>query len=142
MTPALLALAVLVAAPAGKDPPKKDGPTLVGEWAIESAVDNGKPDNPPPGATWTFTADRKSVLKFGGLVGLDTTYEADPTRAPATVDVAAGPQGKALKGIYQVEKDTLTLCLVEGDRDRPTAFASPAGSKVVLITLTRVKKKE
>jgi uncharacterized protein (TIGR03067 family) len=139
MTPALLAAAVLVAAPAAKDPPKKDEPALVGEWAVEGAVDNGKPDHPPPGTTWTFTADRKSVLAIRGVVEFETTYEADPKQTPPAVDVAEGPAGKKVRGIYKVEKDTLTLCLAEGDRDRPTAFDSPKGAKVLLVTLTRVK---
>ena len=52
------------------------------------------------------------------------------------------PSGKGARGIYKVEKDTLTFCFVEGTDARPTAFASPAGSKVVLLTLTRVKAKD
>ena len=143
MTPALLALAVLVAAPAAKDPPKTDPPSLVGEWAIDSSVEGGKPDQLPPGMTWTFTADGKSALKVGGLAvpSIEGTYTADPKKAPAELDVAAGP-GEAMRGIYKVEKDTLTFCFVEGTDARPTTFASPAGSKVVLLTLTRVKAKD
>ena len=143
MTPALLALAVLVAAPAAKDPPKTDPPSLVGEWAIESSVEGGKPDQLPPGMTWTFTADGKSVLKVGGVavVAIDGTYTADPKKAPAQLDVDGGIGG-SLRAIYKVEKDTLTLCFVDGAPVRPTEFASPAGSKVVLLTLTRVKAKD
>ena len=144
MTPTLLTvlLVVEIGAPAAKDPPKKDLPSLVGEWAVDSAIESGKPDNPPPGTTWTFTADGKSVLNVGGQALGESMYTVDPKKTPATVDVEAGPLGKALKGIYKVEKDTLTLCIAEGDKERPTAFESPAGSKVVLITLSRVPKKK
>ena len=123
--------------------PKTDSPSLVGEWAIESSVEDGKPDQLPPGMTWTFTADGKAALKVGGqaVPAIEATYTADPKKAPAQVDVAAGP-GETLRGIYKVEKDTLTFCFVEGPDARPTAFASPAGSKVVLLTLTRVKPKD
>jgi uncharacterized protein (TIGR03067 family) len=139
MTHALLALAVLVAAPAAKDAPKKDPPALVGEWAVESTVENGKPTDPPAGATWAFTADRKSVLTVKGIVEFEITYEADPKRTPSWLDMPDWPSGKGARGIYKVEKDTLTLCLVEEDQERPTAFGSPAGSKILLVTLTRVK---
>jgi len=77
-----------------------------------------------------------------GKVVLDATYEVDLKKSPPTVDVSAGPAGQKLRGIYKVAKDVLTFCLVDGDRDRPTAFDSPAGSKVVLITLKRIPKKE
>jgi hypothetical protein len=41
-----------------------------------------------------------------------------------------------------VEGDTLTVCPVEGDANRPTAFESAAGSKGILLTLKWVKKKD
>jgi uncharacterized protein (TIGR03067 family) len=141
-TRVLLSLAIAMAAPASKDPPKKDPPALVGEWAAESAVEQGRAIALPPGTGWVFTADRKSVLTLGGAAGsFEATYKADATKAPAEVDVSDGPKGKPLRGIFKVEGDTLTVCLVEGDADRPTAFESAAGSKTILITLKRVKPK-
>jgi uncharacterized protein (TIGR03067 family) len=140
MNAALLVLAIAVGAPAAKDPPKKDDVTLVGEWSVENAIESGKQDNPPPGTTWTFTADGKSILKVGGMALGDSTYTADSKKTPSTVDVEAGPLGKKLVGIYKAEKDTLTLCIAEGDKERPKEFESPAGSKIVLITLKRIKK--
>jgi len=145
MTPVLLAVAVTLAAPGGKDKEtKKDPASLLGEWAAESAVEKGRPITLPPGTAWAFTADGKSVLTLGsgGPPPAEGTYKADTTKATAELDVSAGPKGKPLRGIYKVEGDTLTVCVVEGDADRPTAFESPAGSKVILLTLKRAKKKD
>ena len=139
----VLALAVTLAAPA-KDG-KKDQPSLVGEWAAETATVGGKPENPPPGTTWTFTADGKSVLNVGGGKaegGLDAKYTTDAKKDPAQVDISEGPKGMPMKGIYKVDGDTLTLCLVQEGQERPTAFESPAGSMAILITLKRAKKKD
>ena len=141
--PVLLVLAIAVAAPASKNPPKKDPPALVGEWAGESGVENGRALTLPAGTNWVFTADGKSVLTLGGGAGsFEATYKADATKAPAELDVSDGFKGKPLRGIFKVEGDTLTVCLVEGDADRPTAFESAAGSKGILLTLKRVKNKD
>ena len=146
MYPSLcLTLALTVSAPAGKDPPKKEAPSLAGDWAVESAVIGGKRDDPPAGTTWAFTADGKSVLSVAGGKGAGpgpSTYTVDAKKDPAQVDIAAGPKGMPMKGIYRVEGDTLTLCLGLDKEDRPAAFESKAGDKVILITLKRAKKKD
>jgi uncharacterized protein (TIGR03067 family) len=139
----LLGLALAVVAPGPKDPPKKDAASVVGEWVAESAVEKGRPRQPPPGTTWAFTAAGKSVLTLGGRDPAEGTYKADAGKAPAELDVSAGPTGKPLRAIFRVDGDTLTVALVDGgEGDRPTAFESPAGSKVILMVLKRVVKKE
>src|SRR5262245_19314512 len=125
----VLALALTVAAPGTKEA-KKDAPGLVGEWAAEAATVGGKAENPPPGTTWSFTADGKSVRKIGdGLKTAEGTYKADAKKDPAQVDISEGPKGSPMTGIYKVDGDTLTLCLAQDGEERPTAFESPAGSK-------------
>jgi uncharacterized protein (TIGR03067 family) len=143
MSPSLLtALALVVGAPAGKDPPKKEA-SIVGEWAVESAVIGGKRDDPPAGTTWAFTADGKSVFFIpGGADGASGTYTTDAKKDPAQVDVSAGPKGMPMKGIYKRDGDTLTLCMSLDRDDRPAAFESKEGEKVILITLTKAKKKD
>ena len=138
----LTALALSVGAPAGKDA-KKDPQTLVGEWAVETAVVGGKRDDPPAGTTWAFTADGKSVFAIaGGPDSARGTYTTETNKDPARVDVSAGPKHLPMKGIYKRDGDTLVLCLVQDRDDRPAAFESKAGSHAILITLTKAKKKD
>jgi uncharacterized protein (TIGR03067 family) len=142
MLPTALALAMAVAAPVGKDA-TKDPRSIVGEWLAESAIAGGKPDNPPEGTTWTFTAEGKSILALGGESRrLESTYKTDPKKDPAWLDIAEGPKGTPLAGIYKVDGDTLTLCLCGKVGNRPTAFESPAGSSALLLVLKRVKPKD
>jgi uncharacterized protein (TIGR03067 family) len=145
MYPSMLtALALAVGAPGAKDPPKKEA-SIVGEWGVESAVVGGKRDDPPAGTTWAFTADGKSVLSVAGGKGAGpgpSTYTADAKKDPAQVDITAGPKGTPMKGIYKRDGDTLILCLsLDGD-SRPAVFESKEGAKVILLTLTKAKKKE
>jgi uncharacterized protein (TIGR03067 family) len=146
MTPLLLGLAVAVAAPGPKDPPKADGP-LVGTWALESMTAGGTP-RPGLKATVTFAQDGTYVTRAEATPPLAVqsqagTYRADPKRAPAEVDItsAAGGVGPARTsvGIYRVDGDTLTVCSTV-DGARPKGFDAPAGSNRTLAVYRRVRK--
>ena len=138
MTPVLI-LALAVGAPGAKDPPKKDDPTLVGLWAAESAIKNGRPDMNPTDATLEFTADGKVTLKEKGR-DISGTYTTDPKKDPPQVDLTLSANGMTvtLPGIFRIEKDTLTLCLTPVG-DRPKKFESTEGSNHMLLTLKRAK---
>jgi uncharacterized protein (TIGR03067 family) len=139
----LVGLALIVGAPAKKDPAAKEPPTLVGDWLAETGVMGGKPENPPPGSTITFLADGKLTMKEGGGGAAEVgTYKADAKKDPAEIDISPEGAGKGptLAGIYKIEGDTLTLCFTLTGADRPKAFTSPAGSMVMLVTCKRVKK--
>jgi uncharacterized protein (TIGR03067 family) len=142
-TSLMLGLALVVAAPAPKEAPKKDPPSLIGEWVPESAVHGGMNDPPPPGTTITFTKEGKCVIKEGPDTERDSmTFTSDPKRDPPEIDInepLGGMKGRAMKGIYKIDGDTLLLCLSRKG-ERPKEFTSPAGSDSAFITLKRVKK--
>ena len=120
MNTALIGIALILGAPGTKDPPKKDAPSLVGEWSPTSALRGGKPDLPPPGTSITFTADGKVLLKEGKRdKAEDGTYTIDAKKDPAEIDIvpSKGEEGKVI-GIYKFDKDSLILCIAMG-KDRP-----------------------
>jgi uncharacterized protein (TIGR03067 family) len=145
MSTALLGLALALAAPAPKEE-KKDPPTLVGEWALESVTFAGRPV-PDRKKTVAFTKDGKYgavVAGPAGPGGVAGTYAHDPKKDPAQLDIsepaAGGGPGRTSPAIYKIEGDTLTICSSFG-ADRPTTFDAPADSTRVLMVFKRVKDK-
>ena len=123
------------AAPALKEPPKKESP-VVGVW-IESRESGGD-------LTITFTPDGKLTFNDGRSPAQQGSYTVNDKKDPPEIDyitpARANPaNGKPpLLGIYRVEKDTLTLYLSE--RERPSKYEAAYGSGVMRLTLKRAKK--
>ena len=67
-----------------------------------------------------------------------TNFVTDAKQSPPTIDIGAG--GGQYRGIYKVEGDTLTLCVVNGDRERPKTFESTAEKRTTIWVFKRVKK--
>jgi uncharacterized protein (TIGR03067 family) len=133
----LTALALSVGAPAAKDA-KKDPPSLVGVWVAEKGTRDGDDRAVAAGSlTVEFTADGKVSVQEGSKRVGPVEYRVEPKGSPAEIDV----KEMEMVGIYKVDGDTLTLCLGDGGK-RPTEFASPAGSKTMLLTLKRAKPKD
>jgi uncharacterized protein (TIGR03067 family) len=72
------------------------------------------------------------------------TFTVDANKKPKAIDFASTTDpggGKLSKGIYELEGDTLKICFnPEKGGDRPTEFATKAGSRVRCITLKREKR--
>jgi uncharacterized protein (TIGR03067 family) len=137
----LIGLALAVGAPALKDP-KKDPPSVVGEWAPVSAVIAGQATPVPKGSQITFSRDRKCTIKDGMAASIDLTYTADAKKQPAEIDVSdadARAGASVLKGIYKFDGDTLLICISLGG-DRPKTFESLPRSQTLLLTFHRFTK--
>ena len=140
----LVGLALVLAAPAKKDPPGKDPPSLVGEWVADKVVLGGQ-DLAPQGVDAMrieFAADGTVTMRRGGQKPEAGAYKADPKKDPAQIDIIPPEKnGPPAYGIYKVDGDTLTLAVIPGkDMERPKKRESPAGSMVMLMTFKRAKK--
>jgi uncharacterized protein (TIGR03067 family) len=139
----VMAGAVVVGAP--KAAPAGDPRALVGEWVAVTSAHDGAERTVPEGAyVLVFAADGK-MTEVRGPAGPrgEGTYKADPKADPPAIDFVRPPDQKkpALRGIYKVDGDTLTVCLpIDPEGERPKAFEAPAKAKVLLLTFKRAKK--
>jgi uncharacterized protein (TIGR03067 family) len=129
-----------------KDPPKTpDPPALVGAWVCTRITDGGRANTADveAGIEIEFTADGKIRFAKKGKAEPDGTYTVDPKTDPSAVDLILEPGGGLLRGIYEVEGDALTVCCADVDRGtRPTRFAAPAGTKLMLLTFNQIPTKK
>ena len=139
-----LAAAALVALSGGVAGEAKKS-KLEGTWKVVAAVEGGKEAPKAEEYTLLVTGD-KFTLKQGDEVKFSGTLKRDRTKKPRQIDatVTEGPdkyKGKTSLGIYAVKDDTLRWCAGEpGSDERPTEFASPEGSRILLLTLKRETK--
>lgn len=139
MNPLLATLALAVAAPALKEPPKKATPSFVGRWEMDSVVVGGNAIPAPKGTTVEFTADGKYITHPAGTAEPKTgTVSTDLKKDPAEMDIFEG--GKTTRAIFKVEGDTMTVCASPDGGVRPTKLESPAGGQTFLLVLKRIKK--
>jgi uncharacterized protein (TIGR03067 family) len=142
----VFALALLIAADDPKGAAKKELDKLQGTWTTVSLQYNGK----------DFATDTKGKLRFvfkGDQATVEAsdeikreyakvTFKLDPATSPCCVDltVTAGTQKNAvMEAIYELKGDEFKLCAKVFGKERPSEFASPAGSSIALLVLKRDK---
>jgi uncharacterized protein (TIGR03067 family) len=144
ITAAMMLIAVVCAAPAADAPVAAADPALSGEWIVQSAEYRGEKNADPVGDKFTFAADKITVNHKQGKS--DTAaYRVDAKANPKEIDLtpldeSGGDAAKAMLGIYEVEGQTLKICM--NDRAgglRPTKFNPGKWSNCVLLTLKRAK---
>jgi uncharacterized protein (TIGR03067 family) len=131
---------------------KADRSSLRGEWVFDSAISGQALDGRQQdllhrfwNARVTFT---KQELRLSNVQV--PTQQGNPTPTPHTLDLemrdklslSAFPSGK-LKGIYELDGDTLKLCLpAKEGQDRPLDFKATPGSNLNLFILKRLPARQ
>lgn len=89
----------------------------------------------------TMTQDELGSAAAGGgdRFGLTYTVRIDPTASPKTIDYIVTGGAVVRLGIYELNGDTLRICLARPGAARPKEFASPAGQDLVLSVYRREK---
>jgi uncharacterized protein (TIGR03067 family) len=137
----LLVLCLLVAAK--DDPNKKDQDAMQGDWAGERFVVSGMEldDDNAQSIFRSIKGDSYTVYLFRKKID-GGKYKIDATKSPKQIDLM--PEGKekagVIRGIYKLEKDTLTVTYSAAGKDRPTTFESKAGSGHTMTVWKKEKK--
>lgn len=131
-------------APAFAQPAEDAGKKLQGTWTAAQAERDGKAADDVVGNRLSFTGSRFRIQSKDGKPLFAGTFQANPAAKPAAIDFqhTDGPmKGKAWKGIYALDGDTLRVCdnAPNPDKGRPAAFEAKSGSGHVFITFKRAK---
>jgi RNA polymerase sigma-70 factor (ECF subfamily) len=120
---------------------KDEAESLEGVWSASHLEENGK--KAPVEAVRRF----RVVIKGDEMVfNPDTenrrsTFKLDPRKKPKAIILTPqdGPdKGRAVEGIYALEKDRLTICIDRAaGKAKPTEFATGPGSGLALLILVR-----
>lgn len=117
---------------------KKEKELLKGLWKIESFESQQGNKDDFVGATLDFKSDGNIEFTKDG----DTkkaTYTLNPAGKPKELDLKPEGKDESMLAIYRLEKDMLTICIVEGPgAARPNAFE--AKDRNVVVKLKRVKQ--
>ncbi len=139
----LVVLIVLTVASVGlcADPkaPKADK-ALNGRWTPQSAVMAGKE---LPGeelkSMHLVLAKGKYTLTHGDQVD-EGTYKVDESEVPKTITFVGTKgehEGKTMFGIYELDKETLKICVDKSGKVHPVKFESKPDTKSLLVSYHR-----
>jgi uncharacterized protein (TIGR03067 family) len=136
---------VVNAEPPKIDAAKADVAKLQGTWQMTALTDEMGAAPAKELSEWTFefNGDKVTNSQSKDRKGRSLTYALDPSKEPKTIDMSDG--GLVIEGIYRVDGDDLTICLVTGSRNgktapRPPQFKADKSKKYSLFVLKRVKK--
>jgi uncharacterized protein (TIGR03067 family) len=121
----------------------KEMKKLEGIWEVVGMEMKGKalPAKDRPIQKVIFRDNKKAAQKEAKESQV-YTYTLDPSKEPKTMEATeVGAKKKStLVGIYQVDKDTLKLCLDLDGKGLPKEFKTNAQSEVILLELKRKKE--
>jgi uncharacterized protein (TIGR03067 family) len=123
---------------------KKEHARLVGVWSFTLVEVDGKKQPQVPFATnkMILATDGSYAVVQGPRVTRGT-LKLDSTKEPKHYDptiMTGRLKGLSVPGIYQLEDDTLTICLPLRSKDRPAVLASKPGSGLMLQIFKREKQ--
>ena len=121
------------------DDAKKELEKWQGTWTLVGAEEKGQrtSDEDLKKVPVTLTSkDDKFTIKFGDQM-MEGTFKIYPDKKPKAYDAkGTDPEGKTHEsiGIYEIDGDTLKVCFVQADKERPKEFKTEAASDAAIHT--------
>jgi len=126
----------------GDDQVKDELKRHQGTWITTSSIFDGQSASPEiVRSIKRIVTDDHVVWERDGKRFAGTKIELDPGRSPKTIDVIpdGGPnRGEHIRGIYNLDGDTITICMAGPAQPRPKEFKAEKGSGCSLRTFERV----
>jgi uncharacterized protein (TIGR03067 family) len=129
-----------------KDDAKEDVKKLQGTWKVIKLDDGEKPTSGEEIGYWTFEFNGDGVTTRQGKnsSAKDGKFKLDSTKKPKSIDIDTGGEAPS-EGIYELDGDELTICIVAGYKGsktaaRPTEFKANEEKKYSLFVLKKVKE--
>jgi len=114
---------------------------LKGTWQAVSLQYNGE-EHPQQAAQFRYTfTDKMISFALGQDAPKSGPYQIDPTKTPKEIETlsANGADAKNALGIYELDGDTLKLCVADAGGVRPDKFADGKDSGRVLVVFKRAQ---
>jgi uncharacterized protein (TIGR03067 family) len=144
----LLALAIAISGfpthAAEQDAAATDLEKLQGEWGMISGLADGQavPQDMLLSSSRVCTGSETTVMINGQLI-MRAKFKLDPSKSPKNIDyeVLEGPaKGANMRGIYELEGDTVKFCFAPPGGERPSRFESQLGEQRTFSVWKKKKK--
>jgi uncharacterized protein (TIGR03067 family) len=124
------------------DAAKKELEKFQGTWQLVSAETDGvaAPAERVKQIRVVIDGSKHTVFFGDQEVAHQIPFELDPTTKPKSVTDSL-PDGQTIKGIYEIDGDTLKSCVAAPGKDRPKEFTAKACSGLTLRVFKRVNDK-
>jgi len=131
-------LASVLLVPADGKDGKSDRDKLQGEWKAESVIRGGEKaaDDFVQGFSMSVKENRWMVMLSGQEV--KGTFKEASDKKPKEITFSSD-DGTERLAIYDIDGDTLKVCVSEPGEARPTEFESKSGSSAMNIVFKRKK---
>ncbi|HEX3148414.1 MAG TPA: TIGR03067 domain-containing protein [Gemmataceae bacterium] len=127
----LLAIAAPLFADAKEDAIKAELEKFQGTWQLVSVETEGQAPSEDVIKTIrvVITGNKHTVHVGDQVAAKEIPFTLDPAKKPKE-NTDTLPDGKEIKGIYELDGDTLKSCVAPPGKDRPTEFKGKGGNTV------------